>query len=583
MKAITYILMVIIILTSPSLASTIHSDFTCKNNGTTMLYSYLKEPALQESGYTRGLKTGSFHYLVGNETNLEDHLMYYDGLVDAKHPDESGVNHNASLTHDIVVVFTGEKGISEYYAKGFFPNKRAVSAFKKIWYVDFYDEAKSSKYRGIYDHLPSNSINVVGKVGMGPTIETSRETDYDFKYNATVQNGILEIWDSTGWTNKTGSKRIDWEQSGLMKGMIDVTNNLMVEGIYIPGGGGGEDWLPCCFDSLSPPIEPTEPLEGRWPTVNELAVLYPQKQLPNTTCLNGNCIPIECQPPGKCDNFECIYTSGELALSGIVSAASFTQLQTVPDTVRVGPSIDVHSEFTNGSLNTANYSITVVNTGRTLLQEVVLGTILPDGTGFVTSKPDPKVRPDSERKAFWNFGSLSPGEKRTVALVLNKIGSTNPVFENNAVWAEGISDGNRITSGIPKGSVKSAPGVEVYSGFSDSPDNATYSIVIRNSGKGLLVDVTLIDILPIDTTINIPRTDPKPDVLPDNRILQAKWKLGSLSPGEDKSVSLILDRLENASPKYDTNMVVVEARSGDISVISGLPKKSVKYVEHEES
>ena len=156
--------------------------------------------------------------------------------------------------------FDGTKGISEFYAKGFFPSNRALSAWKKIRYDDL-SHNFSKRHEVIYlssvDRTRSNNIPSVcynqdamkadllnranysceqtvpedrngdghynlgpgyssskilvnAEVGIGPNNQRNTGNEYDFKYRATVTDGVIEIRDATGWTNRTGSLRIDW-------------------------------------------------------------------------------------------------------------------------------------------------------------------------------------------------------------------------------------------------------------------------------------------------------------------------------------------------------------------------------------
>lgn len=260
LKILALISILMAVICNPAPASSLRSEFICNNkDAITTYYTYLKEPKLQDSGYTRGMKTGSFNYFYNGDVALRDTMEYYDGLVDAKHP--SGGDHNSTIDHRLDVDFVGEKGISTYYSQGFFPNNRAVSAGKKIYYIDYSN--KSWNLGGIYK---SDKISVRGYTKMGANLPNA----FAFWYNGQVENGVMEVSDATGWSNKTGARRIDWEQDALMKGsFLNVTNNLIVErGLYLTKSP--EDWLPCCFDSLRPPVEPKG---GVWPSSSVKSVL----------------------------------------------------------------------------------------------------------------------------------------------------------------------------------------------------------------------------------------------------------------------------------------------------------------------
>lgn len=334
-------------------------------------YSYLKEPVLERSGYTIGYKTGSLSYLENGKINFSDEIIYYDGQRDADH-DEIGDDLNTTVEHNQYVYFDGEKGISEFYAKGFYPNNRAISAWKKIRYDDLsYNFSRSTgkvgkMYLGGYSWVRgsglsesgdrvngsynlykdgksyySNRIVVTANVTMGPVEDADGE--YDFNYVADVTNGVVEIKDATGWTNETRARRIDWERDALMLGDVNVTNRLRSRGLFFPAAGDEVDWLPCCFSGTIPPIQnedrskvlkPNKILpENKTCTSKRLQECYDKcgnnlvngssaydeclKEC-NSTCTNFTCIE------GSCPGFECIYTydEGEGDGAGVVGAGA---------------------------------------------------------------------------------------------------------------------------------------------------------------------------------------------------------------------------------------------------------------------
>lgn len=314
-------------------ASTVMSELTCKsdNSGTMTHYSYLKEPALERSGYTLGYKTGSFSYLENGTIDFSDKITYYDGQYDSDH-DDIDDDRNVTVEHHQYVNFSGVKGISEFYAKGFYPNNRALSAWKKIRYDDI---GSYTLYRDNRSYL-SNKIVVTADATMGPL--PNADGEYYFKWDAKVTNGVVEVKDATGWTNETGGRRIDWEQDALLMGNVSVTNILQSRGLLFPAAGGEEDWLPCCFSGTKPQVVSIDSDDNYWPTKSTTkGVLGPMKQLPDNetcssekritckekcndtyrndgqkleyclgdceeTCKNFTCVD------GDCPGFECIYT-----------------------------------------------------------------------------------------------------------------------------------------------------------------------------------------------------------------------------------------------------------------------------------
>jgi uncharacterized repeat protein (TIGR01451 family) len=331
MKFVSIVLIICAILLVIQVnATTIKSDFSVKsgtNKATLTCYSYLKEPILQETNFIRGYKAGSMTYLKNGTIDFSDKMSYYDGAIDAEHTltdyERGDVDINSTYRNDYVINnFQGERAISEIFAKGFFPSNRAISAWKKIRYTDlsydisdrtgkYYDsidtslnKMQSKRYSigGGYPGYPnreygrttgdydlgesylSSYVNVLANATMGPHI--SSEGEYDFRWQADVTNGEVEIKDSTGWTNRTGARRIDWEREALLQGDVNATNTLAAKGLFYPGAGGEKDWLPCAYSSEQPPIQ------NRYSALMlKPNLMLPQKKTPTPECL-GNCSKI---------------------------------------------------------------------------------------------------------------------------------------------------------------------------------------------------------------------------------------------------------------------------------------------------
>jgi hypothetical protein len=410
-----------------ALATTIQSDFSCNNiDATTTFYSYLKEPSLQASGYTRGLKEGTFNYFENGKVDLSHSMTYYDGKIDADHP--PGSDTNSTLQSKLNVDFRGESGISEYYAKGFFPNNRAISAFKKIWSIDYSNS--DWMLGGIYK---SQRINVEASAKMGPNMSGG---DYRFLYHARVENGYLEVKDAAGWSNKTGARRIDWEQEAAMRGkLLDVTNNLEVNSLYRPSAGLYEDWLPCACNGTIPPIEG---LDTAWPSPGVYATLLPNMLRPGsctpyvcTGCQNGlsaksniglsagsNISPSarsnigpstgcqSCNPIG-CPSFPAIYTYpdyyGESVSGGLT--------QEEQNLLKTGERVTAFGDFGLPDIITNNtrYAMSVKNTGDVRLDDVHFDVTIPQGF-YITYMDKSQTQILSDGVYYWRIGPLAPLE-----------------------------------------------------------------------------------------------------------------------------------------------------------------------------
>jgi hypothetical protein len=444
---------IFIYFSAVAVATTIDSHFACSNtNGETTFYSYLKEPKLQDSGYSKGLKTGSFNYFRGGPVTLDDTTYYYDGESDEDHSPDSG-DTNSSARHNLYVKFDGQdantaRGISEFYAKGFYTNNRAVSAWKKIWFVD-------SSSMGLF--YPSNSMEVKAKANL------NMAGLFNLKYNATAQNAFVVFTDAAGWSNRTGSRRIDWQQSGLLKGdAVNITNDLRVVSNFKPRAGGKEDWLPCCLQSGTlPPIEPIEG-EGRyWTRQSPPAVLWPPQRLPTAVCSPYGCTPpvcngnicdknlikigkvdristtpdlrvqaaqisspqtspeiplakveaIDCNP--KCGGpislvqpcFTCIYTTGqEVQLPDVQGVIQGTGRPELPP-VQVEGFFSLRDKF-------IDYIINVRNLGDVSVDEVLvmaeLGADMIPLISSSTVNDEPVIIRQDQQKLYWDLGTLRP-------------------------------------------------------------------------------------------------------------------------------------------------------------------------------
>jgi len=272
-----------IVLISPS-QSIMQFSYKCDGKGATATtYSYTREPRLQETGYEAGLKTGSFNYLEKGDMKIEENIDYFYG---------NGTNmSNSSIDHSLYVNFTGKRGISEFFGKGFFGNNRYASAWKKIKY-EYSPNMKVDGHNMVA--RPSNSIVVDASVFMDTTDNRSA---YDFNYNAKIENGVIETKDSTGWTNMSGSRRTDWEHETRSIGdKLDITNKLYDSwGLKTRFGPEG-DWLPCCYSGTMPAITMRHDVDYPWPSDVTIATLEANRVLPTRSLSTAYSIPSNDSP-----------------------------------------------------------------------------------------------------------------------------------------------------------------------------------------------------------------------------------------------------------------------------------------------
>lgn len=108
-----------------------------------------------------------------------------------------------------------------------------------------------------YYSLKGNNISLSNYKG---------KTEYKFNYNFKPIDIVMETRDSTGWTNKSGARRNDWEYEALDSDSgktLGITNDLRDSERILPAGGLEGEWLPCIFKGTIPPID--QPDEG-WPS-----------------------------------------------------------------------------------------------------------------------------------------------------------------------------------------------------------------------------------------------------------------------------------------------------------------------------
>jgi uncharacterized repeat protein (TIGR01451 family) len=360
-----------------------------------------------DSGYARGLKAGSFNYLDKGDINFEEAITYTYGNGTPK--------ANSTYTHDMNLAFKGEKGISEFYGAEYFKNNRAVAAWKKIRY----DKIKK-EYKNLGESRMASAINVTSALSMDTT-PWPDGTGYDLKYGADVKNGVANIYDSTGWSNRTGARRIDWEYAASMQGDISFRNDLK-ELAPQEAHGGEFDWLPCfCISGTQPPIEQ---LDKPWPTQDVINTLEANRILPQSNCTSG-----------ECKGDECTYDQGGLQSGFLAYNESATGMRIVQE----------YSE--SADIKEVAYSITISNSGDVRIRSVTVDDILPANMAYIDSsfrdiedntlaEPRQLKNPDGTTTLSWPIGDLNSGDNKIIRLRVRYTGGTAE-FTANKVKAIG--------------------------------------------------------------------------------------------------------------------------------------------------
>lgn len=273
-------------------------------DATATTYSYLKEPRIAESDYSIGLKSGSFNYLENGNMSIKENIDYFYG---------NGTNiSNSTVNHELEVDFKGERGISEFFGRGFFNNNRWISAWKKIRY----ESSPTMKVGGwSLVSLPSNYIKVSASAKMDSSINASY---YALNYDANIKNGVIETKDAIGWTNRTGSRKIDWEHETRTTGSdIHIVNDLYDAEDIITEIGPGGDWLPCCFKGTIPVIEQ---LDEIWPSGVMIDTLNADTKYPTKKLTENQIVTTQLANVGLASNqFKIAYVKPSLRIGSITS------------------------------------------------------------------------------------------------------------------------------------------------------------------------------------------------------------------------------------------------------------------------
>lgn len=420
-------------------------EFKCqgKNEATASTYSYFREPGLQDSGYTREMKAGSFNYLEKGKTiDLTENITYDYG--------NGSSLGNSSYTHDMKLNFNGEKGISEFYGKEFFKNNRAISAWKKIRYDNL--SGPERKNYSLGDTYLAKEINVMADLSM----DTTPGNGYKLTYVANVKGGVIETWDAAGWSNKTGARRIDWEHNALMRGDINVTNNLS-ESAPIKAHAGDIDWLPCCYNGTQPEIES---IYSPWPTSRVIKTLEADTQKPNNCalnctngtckkdCTNANCTQGNCPvnfncTQESCPGYECIYTYDE---GGARSAtASSTEGTTTSAKVWQTYTSDISEDDANMTVIT--YEINIKNVGDIKIRDITVNDTLPvnmvyNGASFKYDEAeDLRLLDRKMNSIYWSIGDLASDQVKVIKLVAKYNTELGAIPAGNRVEVSGLALG----------------------------------------------------------------------------------------------------------------------------------------------
>jgi hypothetical protein len=219
----------------PSTSTTIHYKFNCNSNdaNSTMTYdNRFGDLGFEERGNSPGYLVSSFNYLEKGRIKFMDTINYYEGRNDN--------SRDKLIFYNNTVVFNGKKGTSRLFAEGFFPNNVDVSSVRAIRFEEFSGNF-SQGYGSPWTNFSSKQIHANAKIEIGQSSE--RFNAYNFTYNSTITNGVVNTRDAMKLIKGEGSKSSDWEQTALIRGNISLENDILVSDLF--NICGIQNWLRC--------------------------------------------------------------------------------------------------------------------------------------------------------------------------------------------------------------------------------------------------------------------------------------------------------------------------------------------------
>jgi hypothetical protein len=218
------ILCLAIALTTPADATTFFYSFKCKSNddNSTMTHeSNLQQSNGKDDGNTLGYQAGSFSYLQKGRIAFKDIFGFQEGQNrDPRLPKYQG---EAGIFHDMNISFEGAKGISEFYASGSFSDSR-ITSNNAIRFEEFSRNFSEEFDKEFSINYSAEKIDVNANAIMGNS--RRRDFGYDFLYNATVANGVVETKRTMRLPGSIDLGRSSGEQNSLMKGNITLADRL---------------------------------------------------------------------------------------------------------------------------------------------------------------------------------------------------------------------------------------------------------------------------------------------------------------------------------------------------------------------
>lgn len=216
----------------PVYATTFFYAFNCSSNddNSTMWH----EGSLQQSNKKDGgdrfdYHSGSFSYLEKGRISFKDIIGFQEKRNEdprlSRYRDDSG-----DIFHNMNVSFEGAKGISEFYASSFFSDGSMISSKNAIRFEEFSCNLSQDWDNNLKINYSAEKIDLNVNAIMG----NSRKSDfgYDFLYNATIANGIVETNRLMRLANRIETGKLSLEQASLMKGNITLADHLSASNLF---------------------------------------------------------------------------------------------------------------------------------------------------------------------------------------------------------------------------------------------------------------------------------------------------------------------------------------------------------------
>jgi uncharacterized repeat protein (TIGR01451 family) len=172
------------------------------------------------------------------------------------------------------------------------------------------------------------------------------------------------------------------------------------------------------------------------------------------------------------------------------------------------------------------YRLTIENVSRAAAHHVLVRDRVPSGKRFVRAEPkptgEPKPTKSGETDLLWDFGTLKPGERKTIVLFLDPAGSDEIRNSAYVQYEHGQTVKTRVIKPGLKVRVTAPAQAILYHAL-------TFRLEVANTGTVLAKDVVLTDDLPTGLEFVSGKPEPKPEK-------PLTWKLGDLAAGRTRII-----------------------------------------------